>query len=72
MAVVKQTLVDSDFEHVVKVTTTGTNSGANIVDASALAPLILTLDFQSLLVNGQQVHKQTFYLMQTQTMLHYH
>ena len=37
MAVVKQTLVDSDFEHVVKVTTTGTNSGANIVDASALA-----------------------------------
>ena len=37
MAVVKQTLVDSDFEHVVKVTTTGTNSAANIVDASALA-----------------------------------
>ena len=34
MAVVKQTLVDSDFEHVVKVTTTGTNSAANIVDAS--------------------------------------
>ena len=27
MAVVKQTLKDSDFEHVVKVTTTGTNSG---------------------------------------------
>ena len=37
MAVVKQTLVDSDFEHVVKVTTTGTNSRANIVDASTLA-----------------------------------
>ena len=37
MAVVKQTLVDSDLEHVVKVTTTGTNSAANIVDASALA-----------------------------------
>lgn len=37
MAVVKQTLKDSDFEHVVKVTTTGTNSAASIVDASALA-----------------------------------
>ena len=37
MAVVKQTLKDSDFEHVVKITTTGTNSAANIVDASALA-----------------------------------
>ena len=37
MAVVKQTLKDSDFEHVVKVTTTGTNSTASIVDASALA-----------------------------------
>ena len=37
MAVVKQTLVDSDFEHVVKVTTTGTNSAVSIVDASALA-----------------------------------
>ena len=37
MAVVLQTLKDSDFEHVVKVTTTGTNSAASIVDASALA-----------------------------------
>ena len=37
MAVVKQTIKDSDFEHVVKITTTGTNSAANIVDASALA-----------------------------------
>ena len=38
MAVVKQTIKDSDFEHVVKITTTGTNSGASIVDgASALA-----------------------------------
>ena len=37
MAVVKQTIKDSDFEHVVKITTTGTNSAASIVDASALA-----------------------------------
>jgi len=37
MAVVKQTLVDSDFEHVVKITTSSTNSVASIVDASALA-----------------------------------
>ena len=37
MAVVLQTLVDSDFEHVVKITTTGTNSAATVVDASALA-----------------------------------
>jgi len=37
MAVLLQTLVDSDFEHVVKVTTTSTNSGATIVDASTLA-----------------------------------
>ena len=36
MAVVLQTLVDSDFEHVVKVTTTSTNTNASIVDASAL------------------------------------
>ena len=37
MAVVLQTLVDSDFEHVVKITTSSTNSAASIVDASALA-----------------------------------
>ena len=37
MAVVLQTLVDSDFEHVVKITTTGTNSTATVVDASGLA-----------------------------------
>ena len=37
MAVVLQTLVDSDFEHVVKLTTSSTNSTASIVDASALA-----------------------------------
>ena len=37
MAVVLQTLVDSDFEHVVKITTTGTNSAATVVDASGLA-----------------------------------
>ena len=36
MAVVLQTLVDSDFEHVVKITTTGTNSAATVVDASGL------------------------------------
>ena len=34
MAVVVQTLRDSDFEHVVKVTTTSTNSDATVVDAS--------------------------------------
>ena len=37
MAVVLQTLVDSDFEHVVKITTTCTNSAATVVDASGLA-----------------------------------
>ena len=37
MAVVLQTLVDSDFEHVVKVTTSGTSSASSIADASALA-----------------------------------
>jgi hypothetical protein len=37
MALVKQTLRDSDFEHVVKITTTSTNSAVSIVDASALA-----------------------------------
>ena len=37
MAVVLQTIKDSDFEHVVKITTTGTNSAASVVDASALA-----------------------------------
>ena len=37
MAVVLQTLVDSDFEHVVKVTTSGTTSTTSIADASALA-----------------------------------
>jgi len=36
MAVVLQTLIDSDFEHVVKVTTTSTNTAAEIVDASDL------------------------------------
>ena len=37
MAVVVQTLRDSDFETVIKVTTTSTNSAASILDASALA-----------------------------------
>ena len=37
MAVVLQTLVDSDFEHDVKITTSGTSSAASIADASALA-----------------------------------
>ena len=36
MAVSAVTLKDTDFETVVKVTTTGTNSNASIVDASAL------------------------------------
>ena len=36
MAVVLQTIKDSDFEHVVKITTTGTNSAATVVDASGL------------------------------------
>ena len=35
MAVVLQEIKDSDFEYVVKVTTTGTNSAASILDASA-------------------------------------
>jgi hypothetical protein len=37
MALVVQTLRDSDFETVIKVTTTSTNSAASILDASALA-----------------------------------
>jgi len=37
MAVVLQTIKDSDFEHVVKVTFSSTNSAASIVDASTLA-----------------------------------
>ena len=37
MAVSAVTLKDTDFETVVKVTTTGTNSAASIVDASALS-----------------------------------
>ena len=36
MAVSAVILSDKDFETVVKVTTTGTNSAASIVDASAL------------------------------------
>ena len=36
MAVSAVTLKDTDFETVVKVTTTGTNTNASIVDASAL------------------------------------
>ena len=35
MAVVLQEIKDSDFEYIVKVTTTGTNSAASILDASA-------------------------------------
>ena len=34
MALVLQEIVDSDFEYIVKVTTTGTNSAASILDAS--------------------------------------
>ena len=34
MAVVLHEIVDSDFEYIVKVTTTGTNSAASILDAS--------------------------------------
>ena len=36
MAVSAVTLKDTDYETVVKVTTTGTNTNASIVDASAL------------------------------------
>ena len=35
MAVVLHDIVDSDFEYVLKATTTGTNSAASLVDASA-------------------------------------
>ena len=35
MAVVLHEIVDSDFDYVLKVTTTGTNSAASLVDASA-------------------------------------
>ena len=37
MAVSAATVKDTDFETVVKVTTTGTNTNASIVDASALS-----------------------------------
>ena len=37
MAVSAVTLKDTDYETVVKVTTTGTNTNASIVDASALS-----------------------------------
>ena len=37
MAVVLQEIVDSDFEYFVKITTTGTNSGSSVYDASAAA-----------------------------------
>ena len=35
MAVVLHEIKDSDFEYVVKVTTTSTNSAASVVDVSA-------------------------------------
>ena len=35
MAVVLHEIKDSDFEYIVKITTTGTNSAASIVDVSA-------------------------------------
>jgi len=35
MAVVLHEIKDSDFEYIVKVTTTGTNSAASVLDASA-------------------------------------
>ena len=35
MAVVLQEIKDSDFEYILKVTTTGTNSAASLVDVSA-------------------------------------
>ena len=35
MALVLHEIVDSDFEYVLKATTTGTNSAASLVDASA-------------------------------------
>ena len=35
MAVVLQEIKDSDFEYILKVTTTGTNSTASLVDVSA-------------------------------------
>ena len=35
MAVVLHEIVDSDFDYVLKATTTGTNSAASLVDASA-------------------------------------
>ena len=34
MALVLHEIKDSDFEYIVKVTTTGTNSAASILDAS--------------------------------------
>lgn len=37
MAVVLHEIVDSDFEYVLKATTTGTNSAASLVDASVAA-----------------------------------
>ena len=44
MAVSAVILSDKDFETVVKVTTSGTNTNASIVDASALEVLSQTQD----------------------------
>ena len=71
MAVSAVILSDKDFETVVKVTTSGTNSNASIVDASALKVRLQILDLRLLLVNGLLVVKQIFYLMQLQMSLHY-
>ena len=72
MAVVLQTLKDSDFEHVVKVTTTGTNSAASIVDASALAGADTNPRLSIVSCTWTVGSQQTFYLTQLQMLLHYH
>ena len=72
MAVSAVILSDKDFETTVKVTTTGTNTNALIVDASELEGAASNPRLRLLLVNGLLVIKLISCLMQPQMMLHYH
>ena len=61
MAVSAVILKDTDFETVVKVTTTGTNSAASIVDASALEGVAsLTPGIKKYLTISDSIKKPSF------------
>ena len=73
MAVVLHEIVDSDFEYVLKATTTGTNSAASLVDASAAEGVLqLIQDFPLLELRGLSQLKLIFYGMQHQMWLLFH